>query len=698
MASRKGKDMHFRQLRKSHTWVWLIIFAFLLMLTGLIIGIFISIYISGVFTDKLRAEGDTARNMGQVYDTCLKEGSDPSVILDAFGRDYIITDSGKNIQEISGENTIVWEDDPEGISDFPLIDIEIALPEVTIVSDEESRRVFSKDSEDPDIVKVNIIEIIRNFSRYSFVDSRSTARSEEADFSDRMMSIPLWLETSIDGGARKLFAKSYFSVDIMDMGVFLVSLVILFAIGIIVFIAMTINIVSSITRRRKTLKVFLTDVLTQGNNMMFFLFKGDETIKKLRNYGNRYAVVNFVFVNYRTFCVCHSIREGEQKVCEIYDRIKLTLEKKSEICAHCGDASFALLLKCTDEAEVNTRLHALIEGLSHIDSDHVFAFHAGVAIIEPDGTVGRDGQPIRRKAVDFELVYNNACTTCESLSGSDDSGVVFFNEKLIEDQKWIDAVQEHQQAAVANEEFMVYYQPKYDPRTDELRGAEALIRWQSPDFGFVPPGRIIPIFEKNGFITEIDHYMISHVAKDQKTWLDMGYSCVPVSVNVSRAHFIENDLAEQIRDMVDAAGCPHDLIEIELTESAFFDDKKAMINTITRLKSYGFAVSMDDFGSGYSSLNSLKDMPLDVLKLDAEFFRGENDDGRGEIVVSEAIRLAKSLNMRTVAEGVEVREQVDFLAAQGCDMIQGYYYAKPMPKNDYEIRVKNGHALDIEKP
>ena len=162
---------------------------------------------------------------------------------------------------------------------------------------------------------------------------------------------------------------------------------------------------------------------------------------------------------------------------------------------------------------------------------------------------------------------------------------------------------------------------------------------------------------------------------------------MPVSVNVSRAHFIESDLAEQIRDAVDKEGAPRALIEIELTESAFFDDKKALISTIEKLKSYGFSVSMDDFGAGYSSLNSLKDMPLDVLKLDADFFRGDSEGGRGEIVVSEAIKLAKALNMRTVAEGVEVRDQVDFLAKQGCDMIQGYYYAKPMAGADYELRM-----------
>ena len=172
---------------------------------------------------------------------------------------------------------------------------------------------------------------------------------------------------------------------------------------------------------------------------------------------------------------------------------------------------------------------------------------------------------------------------------------------------------------------------------------------------------------------------------------------MPVSVNVSRAHFIESDLAEQIRDEVDKAGAPHELIEIELTESAFFDDKKAIVTTIKKLKEYGFAVSMDDFGSGYSSLNSLKDMPLDVLKLDAEFFRGDAEGDRGEIVVSEAIKLAKSLNMRTVAEGVEIKDQVDFLARQGCDMIQGYYFAKPMPNEEYEKKLVSGVAFEESK-
>lgn len=164
------------------------------------------------------------------------------------------------------------------------------------------------------------------------------------------------------------------------------------------------------------------------------------------------------------------------------------------------------------------------------------------------------------------------------------------------------------------------------------------------------------------------------------------FFAISIILIVSYIVLIES-LDSQVADQKIRILGPRDLIEIELTESAFFDDKNALINTIMKLKEYGFAVSMDDFGSGYSSLNSLKELPLDILKLDAEFFRNDDGTGRGQIIVAEAIRLAKKLNMQTVAEGVETDDQVKFLADHGCDMIQGFIFDKPMPKDEYIKRI-----------
>ena len=252
------------------------------------------------------------------------------------------------------------------------------------------------------------------------------------------------------------------------------------------------------------------------------------------------------------------------------------------------------------------------------------------------------------------------------------------------DQIWTHKVENDMERALINREFQVYLQPKYSTKEEVISGAEALVRWIHPTEGFVAPYRFIPIFENNGFIIHLDDYMITEVARLQAKWIAEGKKVVPISVNVSRVHFAREDLAEHICKLVDQFGVPHNVIELELTESAFFDDKDMLLNTIKRLKAYGFEISMDDFGAGYSSLNSLKELPLDVVKLDAGFFREADEDGRGKVIVGDTISLAKKLDMKIVAEGIETREQVDFLATQDCDLIQGYYFAKPMPVAEFE--------------
>ncbi len=690
-----AKSKRFRELKRSHSWVAIILFIVVFFITAGFIVSYMNMFLSYVMDSKITSEYKAASYMSKAYELAVKENNNEIIaFLVESGRSYVIKDSDGNVKYQYGEDTMGTK---KGMLSPDTPDVPHGI---RVVLDRDSAALDFYNG----IFSINIFEVMKDLRNYSDIDELDPYFDEEMVSDDihatistgfkvgydmsmdnmDMLYFPFWIEQDVTGGT--MYIKSFITMNVRDVILFFTFISIGAVMILTIFGMMLGNIITGIVRRNRTLNVFFTDVVTRGHNWMWFIIRGQQHLTRHKNFAVRYAIVNMVFVHYMNYCVCHSVEEGERKLRKVYNVIRDSLGKK-EMCAHCNQAEFAMIIKAPDDETLKQRVQSLIDELGRIDSEHTFAFQAGIFTVEPDGTPDKNGTPIRRKKFDIESAYNNACTARAELEGNDDSGIAFFDDKLVEDQKWIDLVHEHQQSALANEEFMVYYQPKYDPRTDELRGAEALIRWQSPEFGFVPPGKIIPIYEKNGFITEIDHYMIQHVARDQKKWLDKGCKCVPVSVNVSRAHFIENDLAEQIRDLVDSEGAPHDLIEIELTESAFFDDKKAMISTISRLKEYGFAVSMDDFGSGYSSLNSLKDMPLDVLKLDAEFFRGSNDNGRGEIVVSEAIKLAKNLNMRTVAEGVEVRDQVDFLASQGCDMIQGYYYAKPMPRDEYETRM-----------
>ena len=698
MAKSKNikKEKSFRKIKRNNSWISILFFTLAIGLLVVLSLAFVEFLFSYAVDTKASGEYESIKYMARLYNSNADiEEAEKYKLLNEEGREYFIidkngeeiysfgrntcSDTGKTVfLGISDENVIAYKDTEIGYV-YPTNNNALYLDYKSFIKkefkmDEDGVFIGTREEGDKtiDYDRINNLETLDDMEYVSEINDIVSNK------------LPVWL--SVDMGDKTLIAKAYIKLSANDLALFMIMGIVMSFLVIILFIIVVSNVISGFVRQRRITNFFFTDHVTKSHNWMWFKVKSEQVLRKTSNAKNKYAMLNLVFVKYRTFCLCHSVEEGEEVLRKVSNHILSRLNKK-ELCAHTTNSNFALLLKYTDADDLDARIKTLIGELEQIDTEHKFAFQVGINKI--DILKDDNGKILRRKKIDIDSEYNNACAARATFEGSEDSGIAYFDNKLVEEQKWIDAVQEKQQQALDNEEFQVYYQPKYDPRTNELRGAEALIRWQSPEYGFVSPGRIIPIFEKNGFITEIDHYMIKHVAKDQKAWLDKGLKCVPVSVNVSRAHFIESDLAEQIRDMIDEEGAPHDLIEIELTESAFFDDKNAMINTIERLKSYGFSVSMDDFGSGYSSLNSLNDMPLDVLKLDAEFFRGDNDNDRGEIVVTEAIKLAKSLNMRTVAEGVEIKEQVDFLAEQGCDMIQGYYFAKPMPKDEYEQRMGN---------
>ena len=586
--------------------------------------------------------------------------------------EFIVRDKSGNVIYQKGENTcaekgglIGYENSTKFLFIYPDTRLGVIKPGKNEGIDPDLISLF-------DYLKKQNADLIKD-------EEKKDKDKEENKNAVKKVDLPYWVRIDNISDSYEFIGKAYFSYNERDAILLIEILLASTLIVGVAFVVLIVFMIRSIINFRRVVRLFYTDPVTGGHNWIWFVMGGDEKLGKRKFRKFSFAVVNLAFTNYRNYCMCHSISEGEEVLIKIDKSLNKQI-RNDEMCARASTDGFALLLFFVDEQTLRKRLQTMMDVLQNVDKDHNFVFQTGVDIIRPE--VNSAGKIVSRD-VSIEKAYNNACTAVTVQGETDPAGVFIFDDQLLQEQRWYDTVQESQMKAVVNNEFEVYYQPKYDPKTLELKGAEALIRWNSPEHGFVSPGRFIPIFEKNGFITEIDHYMISHVAADQKMWLDMGYHPGCVSVNVSRAHFAEKDLANQIREMVDAAGCPRELLEIELTESAFFDDQNAMIETIKALKSFGFKVSMDDFGAGYSSLNSLKDMPLDVLKLDAGFFRGDKAGDRGGIVVAETIKLAKSLHMKTVAEGVEEKEQVEFLASQGCDMIQGYYFAKPMPKSDY---------------
>lgn len=238
--------------------------------------------------------------------------------------------------------------------------------------------------------------------------------------------------------------------------------------------------------------------------------------------------------------------------------------------------------------------------------------------------------------------------------------------------------------ALAKKQFVVYFQPKYSLQTRKPCGAEALVRWRHPKKGMIPPGDFIPVFESNGFIAQLDHYIWEEVCRYIRRWLDDGKKVSPISVNVSRVNMYNQHLVDELCSLVEKYNVPKELFNLELTESAYTDNPGILMDTMKKLHDNHFTVMMDDFGSGYSSLNILKDIEVDVLKIDMKFLSESSIPGRGENIVASVVRMAKWLNIPTIAEGVEKSEQVEFLSGVGCEYVQGFFFARPMPAEDYE--------------
>ena len=265
-----------------------------------------------------------------------------------------------------------------------------------------------------------------------------------------------------------------------------------------------------------------------------------------------------------------------------------------------------------------------------------------------------------------------------------------LRDSLLKEQRIINAME----GALREKQFRVFLQPKYDLVTEKVVGAEALVRWKHPKLGLISPGEFIPVFERNGFIMKLDEYVWEETCRIIKRWQDEGRTILPVSVNISRMDLFNPRICDILSGLVAKYGLAPEILQLEITESAYIENSNLIISVTQCLQKMGFTILMDDFGSGYSSLNMLKDVPVDILKLDLRFLDSKDTSGRGGNILNSIVRMAKWMNIGVIAEGVETKAQADFLRNIGCHMVQGYYYSKPVPVDVYEARVEQTGAVE----
>ena len=286
--------------------------------------------------------------------------------------------------------------------------------------------------------------------------------------------------------------------------------------------------------------------------------------------------------------------------------------------------------------------------------------------------------------VPIDSMIDRANLALQTIKGNYITRFAYYDEALrqilIEEQEIVNEMED----ALQNGQFKMYLQPKCDLKDGTILGAEALVRWAHPKKGIIPPGKFIPIFEKNGFVMELDQFIWEEACKLLKKWIDEGSPVLPISVNISRVNLFNPQLASIIKNLAEKYGIPPRLLELEITESAYTNNAYLLVDLIHELHENGFTVLMDDFGSGYSSLNMLKEIPVDALKIDLHFLSGSDILGRGEQILESIVNMSHAINLQTIVEGVETKDQVDFLQSIRCNRAQGYYFYRPMPVEEFE--------------
>ena len=438
--------------------------------------------------------------------------------------------------------------------------------------------------------------------------------------------------------------------------------------------------IASIINLRETAAMvnqFQYDSLTGLQNKEFFYRKVEKILR--RDLDKTHYIICSDVENFKLYNDLFGMAAGDELLKQIAVQLNEMVGGKG-ICGRQGADRFMCLSENADICSV-AKLGKFTEELNQAVGGHV-VIKWGI-------------YEIKDRNVSVEQMCDRAFLAAERIKGQYKKNVSLYDDELRNRMLRDQALTEIMENALAEEQFEVYLQPKYKLEGELLAGAEALVRWNHPELGFISPGDFIPLFEKNGFITQLDLYIWEKVCKILKSWEEKGYPLIPVSTNVSRADIYQIDLVETMKGLVEKYQINPAVLHIEITESVYTENAAQIINTVDRLRKAGFVIEMDDFGSGYSSLNMLNKMKLDILKLDMKFIQSEIAKSVEQGILHFIVGLARWMGLTVIAEGVETREQLERLREIGCDYVQGYFFSKPIPQKEFEELLQKAPILKM---
>lgn len=416
----------------------------------------------------------------------------------------------------------------------------------------------------------------------------------------------------------------------------------------------------------------MTDSVTGLWNRVKFYQEAQEILEKNRD--KTYLLITLDINKFKFINNDFGSKAGDKILYVLGERIRDIFEGRGYFARNTADIFFILI----EEQQYKPAMLDSLNKAVYFDNNgkrqyYKIVVKAGIRVIEPEDD-----------RTELILYVDQASLARKTIKDKAESSQAYYDENMKRILEKENEIERRMEAALQKREFQVYLQPKYDLRSERIIGAEALVRWIHPEKGMIPPDDFIPLFEKNGFILKVDFYVYEEVLKRMARWVESGKELICVSVNVSRVHISTADFFINLNRLVEKYKIPKRCFELELTETIMGGETSLTRTFIRECKKEGYKVSIDDFGSGYSSLNLLKDLPVDILKIDKGFLDEAEESRRSNIIVEQVVEMAKRMEIKTLCEGVETRKQLTFLKKIGCDMVQGYLFSKPVPMDEFE--------------
>lgn len=441
--------------------------------------------------------------------------------------------------------------------------------------------------------------------------------------------------------------------------------------------------ISNVKRQEKQLvRQANLDTLTGIYNREAFYQITEERILSLPE--EEYVIVVWDIQNFKVINDTFGFRTGDVVLIMLAGFLKSRIHGIGTYARLESDHFATCLTKQAYLEYVRNILDDIPKNIDILPVNYPIIMHIGVYMVED-------------RSMSIGLMCDRAHLAIDTISKNYVQRIAYYTEEMrnhfLDEQE----LERRMETALNNHEFYVDYQPIYDAQTGKPMAAEALVRWNHPKRGIIAPGIFIPIFEKNGYITKLDRYVWEEVCKELREQKELGRRLLPVSVNVSRMNLYDDGLCDFLLELLQKYQLNTDLIKLEITESSYKENPIQLIDSMQRFREAGFHVLMDDFGSGFSSLNMLKDVPVDTLKIDMQFIRELEASERAGNILTNIVRMAKQLSTEVVAEGVETETQYRFLTKIGCNYIQGFYFSKPLSKEHYKNVVSEMDNEDIEE-